>query len=378
MQVEGIPKLTKQEINDIKFVCGKNWYDFEEDFLYSIIKEQYGYEDKDDLIRDKYDSLPHERRTTAVSQAAIMNYVWNLKNVPENIQTDEFLLFALGKDGSTLHLVDRERQTNEMYMTALESSIWALKYFPKEMITAEIAMKAVEKDGWALKYVPDEIKTPEMCRKALNDKNCEFLGGNLIGHIPFSDVCLEYMKNINLKKENPYVVFSEIRPELITSEIAQLAIRLESESVRLVPERILTPEMCLEAVKKKWFNIQFVPEQHRTPEVCLQAVISCPDAKMFVPERFAESNNIYRFYGKLKDELFGAGQLSFEQVQKLFTGETILVSGMYFANIKLKDFNLEYDRKTNRITMKALDEIPKNKKQETMVKKPVKRKGIKI
>ena len=411
MQVEGIPELSKQEIDDIKFICSENRTD----------------EEEDDFMINKFDTLPLERRTKAVSQAAILNDSLNLQRTPENIWSDDFLLWALRNDGRMLGHVNMERRTPEMYMTALENTGKALKYFPKEMITPEIAMRAVENTGWALEYVPDEIKTPEMCRKALNDKNSEFMVANVIGYVPFPDVCLEYMKTINPKKENPYAVFSEIRPDIITPEMALLAIKLESESIRLVPERIKTPEMCMEAVEKKWFNIRFVPEEMKTkelcetamkdcvfsqyyipeelktpemfihsvkadgmslsfvperyctPEVCLQAVISNPEAKQFVPF-FTEDYNILGFYGKLQDELFGARQLSFEQIQKLFAGETILVSGMYFANVKLKDFNLDYDRKTNRIIMKTLDEIPEKKQENkrNYISQPEKRRKIKM
>jgi len=53
---------------------------------------------------------------------------------------------------------------------------------------------------------------------------------------------------------------------------------------------------------------------------------------------------------------------------------------MYFANVKLKDFNLEYDRKSNRITMKALDEMQETKQvcKHDNIRKPEKRRKMKI
>ena len=130
------------------------------------------------------------------------------------------------------------------------------------------------------------------------------------------------------------------------------------------------------------FYIFFINlEQHRTPEVCLQAVMSNPNAKEFVPNRFSEPvSNVYDFYnGKLKDELwFGYKDLSFEQVQKIFNGETVNVIGMKFGNLTLRDFSINFDKKEHKISTKKLNETPEKKQSAKLENKPKKRKGIKM
>ena len=95
-----------------------------------------------------------------------------------------------------------------------------------------------------------------------------------------------------------------------------------------------------QSMKFDGYDLQYVPEKFRTPEVCLQAVMSIPEAKAFVPERFPGNYNIYEFYhGKLRDDFITYKQFTFDQVQKIFNGETVNVTGMKWFNVTLKDFS---------------------------------------
>jgi hypothetical protein len=188
MQIEGMPNLSKQEIEDIRFICSENWSDI----------------DDDDYMLNKFDMLPQERRTKAVSQAAVLNDAWNIKWIPKNILTDDLILFALRKDGSALGHVSNERRTKEMFLTALENRGKALVHFPTEMITAEIAMKAVKQDGLAIEFVPETVRTPEVCRAALSSDRKDY---EVIQFVPFPDVCMEHLKKITTVRFSVYYVF---------------------------------------------------------------------------------------------------------------------------------------------------------------------------
>ena len=112
----------------------------------------------------------------------------------------------------------------------------------------------------------------------------------------------------------------------------------------------------------------------------MQAIKTNPDAVDFVPERFTGDYNIYEFFqGKLKNDFLLAGRLSFEQVQKAFNGETVHVSGMKFAkNVTLRDFTLDYDRKTHQITTKVVEDKPEKKQEDKFIQRFEKRKRLKI
>ena len=405
MRVEGIPKLSKQEIEDVKFVA-------------------------DTVFMDKaLADLPPERRTTSVSMAALLADSLNIWEVPEKILSDEFILKLLQMDGNLICAVDGERKTKEMYMTAFENTEMAITNFPPEMITQEIAMKAVEKNGRMIYFLPDMLKTPEICQIALNNLHPDGKEYEIISEVSSADVCLAHLKKIERENGDPFLIFGSINPKIITPEMAQLAVRLEPSCIQFVPDHLKTPEMCESAVEKDWMNMRFipenkktktlcdiamhrsihaqqlvperlktpemymfpmkdnglnleyVPEKYRTPEVCLQAVMSNRDAMDFVPEGFKEPFNIYDFYhGKLTDNLLTVKQLNFDQVQKIFTGESVQVSGMKFIGATMRNFTIDYDRKTNQISMKATDETetPEKKQNIQIERKTEKRKRIKI
>jgi len=395
-------RLSQQEMEDIKAVS---------DAIY---------------LDGVFSNLPIERRTEVVCLAAVQADGLNLQDVPEKYKTDEMILNVLRKEGTLLYLVDEKKRTQEMYDVAAQGSAYALEFFPEEKITAEVGMKAVQRNGNALQYVPDGLKTPEMCQIALNNKKSNDY--EVIEHVPFADVCLEHLKKYECEGRDPFLLFGNMAEALITPEMAQLAVRLEPSCIQFVPDRLKTPEMCAEVVEKDWMNmrflpermktkelcdiamkrsihaqqlvperfktpemymqhvkadglnIEYVPEKHRTPEVCLQAVISNPDAKKFVPERFTGDYNIYEFYqGKLKNDFLLAGLLSFEQVQKAFNGEPVHISGMKFAkNVTLRDFTLDYDRKTHSITTKAIDDKPEKKQGHRYFRQPEKRRKLRV
>ena len=379
----------------------------------------------DDIFNGFFRALPEERKTELVCLAAVQASFLNFSHVPEKYRTDGMIINILQKYGDFLSDVEKNRRTPEMYTTAIENNGKALMYFPPEMITPDAVMKAVQQNGKALEFVPEAFKTPEICHAALNCKNSADF--DVIRFVPLPDVCFEYLKKMDGQNGDPFMVFGNIKSEIITPEMANFAIKLDPSCIQFVPEKIITPEMCMEAVKKDWYNVSyvpehmktkemcelavkrniyaqkfvpdglktpelylqamkeegkdlgFVPEKYRTPDVCLQAVISNSLAKEFVPERFTGGYNIYDFYhGKLTDELPTVKQLNFEQVQKIFNGESVTINGTNFFCATSRNFTIDYDRKTHQINVKTLNDAPEKKKNERIENKTKKRKGVKM
>jgi hypothetical protein len=185
-----------------------------------------------------------------------------------------------------------------------------------------MAQIAVRLDPASIQLVPDKYKTPEMCASAV---------------------------------EKDWLNLRFVPEEIKTKELCETAMERSSHAHDFVPEEFMSPEMYMFQMKINGLNLECVPIKYRTPEVCLQAVISNPDAVDFVPP-LRGAYNVYDFYGKLQNEIYGANQLSFEQVQKAFNGETVNVSGMKFFNATLGDFSITRDLKTNEVNFKALDE----------------------
>jgi len=68
-----------------------------------------------------------------------------MKEVPENLMTQELCLEAVRQFG------------------------WALNYIPENLRTAEICLEAVRQDGFMLFYIPKNLKTAELCIDAFNN-----------------------------------------------------------------------------------------------------------------------------------------------------------------------------------------------------------------
>ena len=403
-------KMTQQEMEDVKSVFCSIFLD------------------------GTFASLPPERRTELVCLAALQADPMHLKYVPEKYLSDELILSVLRMNGAMLSDIDENRRTPEMYAAALETDGRALMYFPKETITPECAMKAVKLDGTALEFVPENLITPELCRAALSSIAVDY---EVIEYVPFPDVCLEHLKKIERNNGDVFLVFGSINPKTITPEMAQLAVQLDPSCIQFVPDHLKTPEMCADAVGKDWenmrflpskmrtkgiceiamnrsihaqqyvpernltpdmymypmkvngLNLEYVPENHKTQEVCLQALKSNPDADEFLPKRTNNEYNIYDFYQNFKNQNIMAEYLSFEQIQKVFQGETVHASGLRFGqNVMFKDLIINYDSDTNHVNVKSIEgtgtfEKPLLEKQfekfdNKPEKKPEKRKGLKV
>ncbi|MDR1172851.1 MAG: DUF4116 domain-containing protein, partial [Bacteroidales bacterium] len=262
MRTEGLPRLEGTEREDIKSVADAIFMD------------------------GVFADLPAERRTEAVSQAAVLADGLNLKHVPGDTLQDDFILNILRKDGILISAVDQDRRTREMYMTALGNNGTAIMYFPEDMITPEIALQAVQNSGQALEFVPEGMRTKELCRAALDDRqNLPHGAADVLSLIPFSDVCMEYLEKFKELNIEPLAVLGNINPRMMTEEMADFAVEWNSECFQLIPDRLKTQGLCMKAVEKDWLNMRFVPDKLTSPEMALNAVQKNGQAIVFVPEQ---------------------------------------------------------------------------------------------
>ena len=73
------------------------------------------------------------------------------------------------------------------------------------------------------------------------------------------------------------------------------------------------------------------------------------------------------------------GKVVIQSVRKAFNDETVHISGIKFAkNVTLRDFTLDYDRKSHCITTKAVDDRQEKKHEHRNFRQPEKRRKMKI
>lgn len=289
--------------------------------------------------------IPNELITAEMCMNAVNNEGMALQYVPEEFYSNELFERAIENDGWALQFVPEQHKTKEICQLALEQVLNMdyeghaivkyipypdiglnifkdavdiydvsdiLKTFPKEIINKEIALEAIKLDinnfgllpqeiktagfydeavkinGWMLQHVPDEMKTPQMCLAAKDeslDLEYEYLG--LVAYVPFPKVCMEYLKeaagNIDVNE-----VFTAIRKSVLTPDIVQLAVDLDVNCFKFVPDNLKTEKLCLKAIQETGaFGevFDYIPEHLRTKKIYKLAVETNEKALKWVPEK---------------------------------------------------------------------------------------------
>lgn len=388
MEIEGLPKLTEQEKKDIVLVGNRNQDEF------------------------AYPKLPVERRTEAVSFAAVEAYIYNIRNVPEEIRTEKLMEIFIRRNPEILGHIKYDQITPKMLQAALDQTPMALCFFSEDDITHDIALKTVKRDGNALFYVPEEMRTPDVCRAALNNVLLERKGnGNFISYesadvvsdVTHSNVCREFLKMFEKSKDEYRNIFANINEYLITEKMAWEAIRINPKCLGEIPHQVKTPEFCMEALKKDWENLRYVPKELKTVELCnlavninphalqyvpdhlkkidmcLQAFLNDPYTLNFVPERMQTTDNIFSFYKSVCDRgiKFIDPKLTLEQVKSLYRGDDLEIREMLYGEKTIKAAQVSYERDIKKLNITTI-----KKEEKTIISqqnnKPSKQKGFKI
>lgn len=287
--------------------------------------------------------IPNEFITEAMCLNAVNDDGMALQYVPEKFYSDELFERAIENDGWALQFVPEQHKTKEMCQLALEQVLNmdygghvivkyipypdiglnifkdavdiydasdVLKTFPKEIINKEIALEAIKQDincfglipqdtktsyfydeavkinGWMLQHVPEEMKTPQMClaaKDASPDPEYEHLG--LVAYVPFPNVCMEYLKEAS-GNIDVYEVFTAIRKDVLNPDIVQLAIDLDANCFKFVPDDLKTEELCLKVIKETGASgevFDYIPEHLKTDQTYKLAVETNETALKWVP-----------------------------------------------------------------------------------------------
>ncbi|GAB6119098.1 DUF4116 domain-containing protein [Dysgonomonas termitidis] len=273
----------------------------------------------DDGMALKY--VPQEFHSDELFEAAIANDGWALQFVPENKRTKDMCCSALsqvlniGYEGYSIakyipypdiclnifkDAVDINDATDvskrfpdkiinqEIALEAIKQDIDCFGLIPQEIRTAGFYDEAVKINGWMLQHVPEEMKTPQMClaaKDASPDLGYGHLG--LVAYVPFPKVCLEYLKEA-AGKIDVYEVFTAIRKDVLNPDIVQLAVDLDVNCFKFVPDNLKTEGLCLKAIQETGaFGevFDYIPEHLRTKKIYKLAVETNETALKWVPEK---------------------------------------------------------------------------------------------
>ena len=150
-----------------------------------------------DYKQKKFVDTEHPKYTRAKISVQL-NGLW-LKDVRNNLQTEEICKLAVQQDGRALLYIRKDLQTYEMCILAVQQYGRTLEYVKKNLQTYEMCILAVQQEnGLWLKNVRKKLQTEEMCRLAFlqNSKAIKYVKKKLIK---------EKLLKSELYKKQPYL-----------------------------------------------------------------------------------------------------------------------------------------------------------------------------
>lgn len=190
----------------------------------------------------------------------------NIKYIPIEIMTPEFLKQAITHGNCYIIDVPAELRTDEIYKLGVQQDGISLWMVPEELRTKEICDLAIDADGDSLMSVPMRLRTPEMCLRAI--KNYAYPATNA--------------------------------------------------AIRSVPKEILTDEMCKLAVTQRGFTLAYIPELKRTQELC-ELAVRCPGFHIdMIDEKFRHGEVMHLYGSPFSKYMMLCGPNILESVPKQF------------------------------------------------------------
>ena len=220
-----------------------------------------------------------------------------VKNITNNIKKTVIL-------NDPYYVFELELPTQDDLILAIESSNneSICNMFTKEMITPLIKKILLKKYPLYIKLIPIEEQKEDEVNIAVNNYCCNIQDeikketiynniANIISFYKFSDKIKDMLKNINhylINSDNlqKIILFVKYEPkillninsDILTKEIYNTAIKINSKCFQYIPVKFITEEMCNIIVNLDPFMIKYIPKEYATEELGLIAMSKNVDA----------------------------------------------------------------------------------------------------
>lgn len=284
-------------------------------------------------------------------------------------------------------------------LEVIEKDPACLKYIPDNYKTKSFYNKAVKTNGWALEHVPEDMKTKKMCRNAKKaSSDLEYAYLDIVSFVPFPDVALEYMKEAQ-GKIDVSDVFLSIRKDILNERLIREAIKMDpvcfrflednqkskelcvmavqscgatGDIFRYIPEKMKDDDICKLAIDINPNAIKWIPEDRRSAEICLRAVLDHTGNKAYVPEVVKNEKNIYSFFNRV-DKYDFQPKLNYKQIIDLYNGASLIIPKIKHSGHELINMTINYNRDKNCIVCTAKQEkitpvLPKMENKNNSIK----------
>ena len=197
--------------------------------------------------------IPYSDRTLPVCIEAAKNNHLNIKDIPGYHLTRKFI------------------------SDIVEMNPKNLGFVPLDKIDKTLCMDAFKRNTNTFCYMPDKYKTEKMCMEAYerNRKDTEdpLLLMSIVENIPYSSACIDLLRKYTEPGEFSLILIS-IPKNVFNQEIADVAMKINKESIHDIPDRFISEEMAYTALNTDPTLLNKVPDRYKTEDICRQAVFS--------------------------------------------------------------------------------------------------------
>lgn len=342
--------------------------------------------DKVTVFRD----LPDNRKTEIVSCFAISMAPDNLRHIPDKQLSDNLINQTLLYNGTAILHLNPERRNNTLCLYALEhcheNDIKSVEVYKLSLKTEHSSLLALQKSIHALEYIsPDYITNKSILaaiKSCRNENDWKVLQGNSNPKV--------HIHILESKKVDPLLYIQSIPSNIINKDIAYAAIRQNGECIRYVSPEIQTTAMIVDAITNKkdasiltYENLnqkligvriyklaigidpetfRYIPEKCMTPELCMLGAKYYPDKlehiSTYFPQAVTNSDNVYTFNLRVEKEL---GCLTAHDTIKLYKDGIVTAKTIETSSGELHNQLITYDRKAQKIFRQPVPKVNKSK-----------------
>ena len=259
---------------------------------------------------------------------------------------------AVKVNGNNLKYVPEKFKTPELCMSAIRQTPFSIAYLPDTMKTRRFYLSLIEENPRNLHGIPLDNRTEEMNRIAFeNSYGRDPSDFSAIGAITRPELLLQVLRKENDPEKIDWLV-NIISSRVMTEEMAYEAMRKNSQSLHLLPEKVISERIADLTVHADPRAIQWIPRHLRTADICLYAETNYPDLKIYVPESISQSENIYSFHRRVDDLL--RQPLKYEEYKTIYNGGAVVVEGVQTSSGFLDRCQVSYNRQKDRFALSLI------------------------
>ena len=211
--------------------------------------------------------VPVDYVTEDMLVKAVSGNAWRLKDIPEDMYSENVGLAAIRKDSRVFSFIPKAHRTESMWTELMHLAPHRFGEVPKHLCTRELSLVALSGAGKNLAMIPEDDRTWNMCRAALRQDVMA------IESVPARYTSMVFADGVldNALKQDG-TIFLRLPEGFRTEKFALVALPTCGMALEYVRDLHRTEQMCLDAVKEDGMAIEHVPLRYRTEAMFMAAV----------------------------------------------------------------------------------------------------------